>query len=774
MRVGFIGLGKLGFPVALAIESCGHEVKGFDVNPAVAGYVRSGRIPYTEEGVDKLLASTTLEVLTSPQAVAEWADVIFVAVQTPHAPRYEGVTELPDERVDFDYSHLVGACADLFAAIDRPTVVAIISTVLPGTIDRLIRPMLTEHVKLCYTPQFIAMGTTVRDFLHPEFTLLGVDDPDAADTMERLFHAMTARPVFRTDVATAEGIKVLYNTYITAKTVLGNLYGELAERCGMNADDIYAALSLADRRLMSPAYLRAGVGDGGGCFPAGELVMTRDGMRPIESIEPGMEVLTHTGSYRRVVHHWRRHYCGDIITVKVAGQPSVRMTADHPVLARLDGRTVMKDGRRTTRISTVEMLKPVEEVAAGEVTTSHLIGWPHVTPGDDVRDEQAYRMLAGWYLSEGSCELSPRRGRLRFDLHEREGADALDIERWLCECAPERQGGRGANARITHKVEGNRRSVRFGSKGLVERLVADFGKGAAGKRIPSRYLHGVEGVDLLWGLIRGDGHRSPDNGISYATISRDLAWGVWYILHREGVAASLRIIPERPGHQQSYEVRVRNRHDANRLCALVGWPQYEDAREWRVHPTDESGVWRHVRSVEVDRGWSGEVHNLWVEGDNTYVTALGAVHNCHPRDNIALSWLAREVGLSFDLFESLMVARQEHMRWIANVVIDAAEDARLPVVVFGQSFKAGTNITTGSAAVLLVQLLTKAGHTPWRIYDPHAGVRDFLGDPHPRAVYVIATDHGDWPPVPTGSVVIDPFGSYPDVPGVEVRRLGRR
>lgn len=409
MKVGFIGLGKLGLPVALAVESQGHEVVGYDTDTAVRGYVEAKWIPYQEVGVAELLESTRLVVGDDPGIVTD-CDIVFVAVQTPHEARYEGVDRLPEERVDFDYNHLVAACRSVFDRLTRPTVVAVISTVLPGTIDREIRPHLNDHVRLVYTPQFIAMGTVVGDFLNPEFTLIGVDDVEAADVMERFFSDMTGRPVFRTDVATAEGIKVFYNTFITAKTVLGNLYGELAEKCGMNVDDIHAALSMADQRLMSPKYLRAGVGDGGGC---------------------------------------------------------------------------------------------------------------------------------------------------------------------------------------------------------------------------------------------------------------------------------------------------------------------------------------------------------------------------HPRDNIALSWLAREYDVSFDLFEALMVARERHMAWIAHEAIAEHDRTGMPIVVWGQAFKPGTNITTGSPARLLVNILAEEFITP-HVWDPHVPVRDIHARALGPSVVVIATDHGDWPPAPAGSVVIDPFGTYPDVPLVRVRRLGRR
>jgi UDPglucose 6-dehydrogenase len=118
------------------------------------------------------------------------------------------------------------------------------------------------------------MGTTIDDFLNPEFTLLGVDDKDAAVTMQKFFEEMTGRPTFNTDINTAEGIKVFYNTYITMKTVLANVYGEMAEKLDMNVDDIFKALSMADRRIISNKYLRAGMGDGGGCHPRDNIALS--------------------------------------------------------------------------------------------------------------------------------------------------------------------------------------------------------------------------------------------------------------------------------------------------------------------------------------------------------------------------------------------------------------------------------------------------------------------------------------------------------------------
>src|SRR5690606_1375740 len=115
-------------------------------------------------------------------------ELIFVPIQTPHKPRYEGITPLPNERVDFDYSYLkagIKALSDEIARQGKDKIVIIISTVLPGTIEREIKPLLNEHVKLAYNPFFIAMSQTISDFLYPEFVLLGVDDKEAVETVKR-------------------------------------------------------------------------------------------------------------------------------------------------------------------------------------------------------------------------------------------------------------------------------------------------------------------------------------------------------------------------------------------------------------------------------------------------------------------------------------------------------------------------------------------------------------------------------------------------------------
>ncbi len=277
MKIGFLGLGKLGLPVALAVESKGHEVVGHDISKNVKNIIDAKKIPYKEIGAQELLNNSKIK-FAEISDVVKHSEIIFVPIQTPHDPLYEGTTRIPDKRVDFDYSYLIKGIKSLSEEIEKQKqdkVVIIISTVLPGTIRREIKPLLGKHTKICYNPFFIAMGTTLNDFLYPEFILFGVDDLHAAEKAEKFYRTINKSAFFKTSIENAELIKVSYNTFISTKIAFINTIMEMCHKLpGTNIDDVSNALELASKRLISKAYLRGGMGDGGGCHPRDNIALS--------------------------------------------------------------------------------------------------------------------------------------------------------------------------------------------------------------------------------------------------------------------------------------------------------------------------------------------------------------------------------------------------------------------------------------------------------------------------------------------------------------------
>ena len=278
MNIGFVGLGKLGLPCALAIDAVHeHSVKGYDPDDRINDYLNKGEIPYREEGTAELLKKHSIS-FTNLKEVIESSEIIFVPIQTPHDPLYDGVTRLPETRIDFDYSYLVEGLKQISEVLDdlqEERIVVVISTVLPGTIESQIKPILSKYAKLCYNPFFIAMGTTINDFLNPEFVLMGIDDKDAAEKLKLFYKTLHNKEVFECTLDEAELIKVSYNTFITMKICLANTVAEMSHKLNnINSDNVMDALKLANQRLISDKYLNGGMGDGGGCHPRDNIALS--------------------------------------------------------------------------------------------------------------------------------------------------------------------------------------------------------------------------------------------------------------------------------------------------------------------------------------------------------------------------------------------------------------------------------------------------------------------------------------------------------------------
>lgn len=285
--IGWVGLGKLGLTCALALAQHGkHLVWGYDPSSRPQQILAQHQPAHEEAGLSKLVSDNDpalgygLAIADSPGRVVSKLDdggVVFVAVQTPHDPRYGGEQPIMDKPVDFEYGYLIQAVRDVAQAAEeqgKQITLVVISTVLPGTTRAHLAPLCGPNVKLVYGPYFIAMSTTVADFLHPEFVLLGSDHPEAIADVADLYRTMHDRPIHPVTIESAELTKVAYNCFISMKIVFANMIMEICQKTGADCDQVADGLALATDRITSPAYMRGGMGDSGACHPRDNQAMS--------------------------------------------------------------------------------------------------------------------------------------------------------------------------------------------------------------------------------------------------------------------------------------------------------------------------------------------------------------------------------------------------------------------------------------------------------------------------------------------------------------------
>ena len=257
MNVGFIGLGKLGLPCAEAMATK-YNVAGYDI--------------YERE-------SDSVQICSTMEEAVRGKDIVFIAVQTPHEELYDGRvpnSHLPNK--DFDYTIAKAVLSEVNEYATQDQLIVLISTVLPGTTRAQLRPCIT-NARFIYNPYLIAMGSVAWDMVNPEMVIIGTED--GSETGDAKILKDFYKPLMENDpnyaVGTwdeAEGIKIFYNTFISAKIGIVNMIQDVAMKNGnMNVDVITDALSTSNMRIVSSKYMKAGMGDGGPCHPRDNIAL---------------------------------------------------------------------------------------------------------------------------------------------------------------------------------------------------------------------------------------------------------------------------------------------------------------------------------------------------------------------------------------------------------------------------------------------------------------------------------------------------------------------
>ncbi len=305
MDVSIVGSGYVGTTVAACLADLGHDVINIEIDEDVVATINAGEAPIHESGLEERIADhagTRLRATTDYGAVRE-TDVTFLCLPTPQA-----------DDGSLDLAIMEAGAESLGRALaneDDDHLVVVKSTVLPGTTDEVVAPILEaesgipigEGIEVAMNPEFLRMGTAVRDFLEPDKVVFGTASDEAAATLRELYAPILERegtdPV-ETDVREAELIKYANNAFLASKVSLVNELGNVAKTYGADAYEVLEAVGLDDR--ISERFMRSGLGWGGSCFPK-DVNALRAGARE-QGYEPELldaAVAVNDGQPRRLV-----------------------------------------------------------------------------------------------------------------------------------------------------------------------------------------------------------------------------------------------------------------------------------------------------------------------------------------------------------------------------------------------------------------------------------------------------------------------------------------
>lgn len=278
MRVTVVGLGKLGSPIAALYAAAGHETAGIDVSPTVVEKLASGVAPVNEPQLQEMIdvGRDNLSATLDWSIGLKGSEASVVIVPTPS--QSDGT---------FTNSFVIDAMKRIGEQIRlgitaESHVVIIASTVMPGSMSGEIQTALevasgrplSNSLGLVYSPQFIALGSVVRNLQYPDMVLIGESDIVAGNLAEKLLRSVVRSDASfqRMNLVNAEIVKISVNTFVTTKISFANMLSEICDGLdGANVDVVTAAVG-SDSRV-GTKYLSGGLGYGGPCFPRDNIAL---------------------------------------------------------------------------------------------------------------------------------------------------------------------------------------------------------------------------------------------------------------------------------------------------------------------------------------------------------------------------------------------------------------------------------------------------------------------------------------------------------------------
>lgn len=277
MEIAVIGLGKLGLPLAALFAKSGHRVKGFDGSSELRDSLQNDTFQSNEPQLSELLVSTksNLKICESVKEAVQGSEAVFVVVPTPSLPS----GHFSNEQV----ISVIDSMGPVLVNTEQKIVIAIVSTVMPGSCAGLIWDALEkrasskigEIIGLCYTPEFIALGSVIKDMQYPDIQLIGESHIWAGDVIENALKSVVKKqvPCQRMNLTEAELVKIAINNFVTMKISYANSLYQAAERIqGIDIDRVTSAIGLDSR--IGNRCLKGAAPFGGPCFPRDTRALT--------------------------------------------------------------------------------------------------------------------------------------------------------------------------------------------------------------------------------------------------------------------------------------------------------------------------------------------------------------------------------------------------------------------------------------------------------------------------------------------------------------------